>query len=425
MGFATCVYKKENDRTPLGVVIVHRKIKATMKLCCCRFLKTVAMMSIVSGSVAITEDDRSTDSYRKDVHILLYESNPDFANDPKSSLSFFKERGETANLHTTVFGGKLQRPGFGDKLQLLKPLLEVVDADQLIIVADAREVALNVPNDKEVATEAVDRFLETYSKLTRDFPKALVMSAEDHCCTAAMSHASPSDYFDVATGTRKERACASGHDDCTYEDNENIANWKEFMQQTAMDRTTDNEEHQSVYLNAGIVAGYPQDFIKVLEMMDLSGVEDDQAVLSGLMYAFPEMIVLDYHQELFGNNHRDNGVGDGCVFEQHTIGSPLYHTEKLTQPLFLHTPGRFYQCLDILIEILGGESHKRYLLSMDELHEMLKSVESPAAESEDELRHLQGEANYGYGNYGYGNYGYGNYGYGNYGNYGYGNYGYG
>jgi hypothetical protein len=403
-----------------------------MKLCCSPFFRALVVVSIVSGSVAVTEDDHPPESYRKDVHILLYESNPDFAHDPKSSLAFFRERSQTANLQTTVFGGILQRPGFGDKLQLLKPLLEVVDADQLIVVADAREIALNVPNDVDVATEAVDRFLETYSKLTRDSPNALVMSAEDHCCTAAMSHATPSAYFDAATKTRKERACASGHDECTFEDNENIALWKEFMQQVALDRTTDNEEHESVYLNAGIVAGYPKDFIKALEMLDLSGVEDDQAVLSGLMYAFPDMIVLDYHQELFGNNHRDNGEVDGCVFEQHAVGSPLYHTEKLTQPLFLHTPGRFYQCLDVLIEILGGESHKRYLLSFDELNEMLKSIEVVA---EDKPRLLQdasnygygnyGYGNYGYGNYGYGNYGYGNYGYGNYGNYGYGNYGYG
>jgi hypothetical protein len=373
-----------------------------MKLSCSLFFQALSVVSIVSGSVAVSEDEREPETYRKDVHILLYADNPGFEQDPKSSLFFFKERSETANLHTTVFGGKLQRPGFGDKLQLLKPLLEVVDADQLIVVADAREVALNVPNDKEVAAEAVDRFLETYSKLTRHSPHAIVMSAEDHCCTAAMSHATPSAYFDAATGIRKERACASGHDDCAYEDNENIALWKEFMQQTALDRTTDNEEHKSVYLNAGIVAGYPSDFIKVLEMMDLSGVEDDQAVLSGLMYAFPDMIVLDYHQELFGNNHRENGEVDGCVFEQHTIGSPLYHTEQLTQPLFLHTPGRFYQCLDVLIEILGGESHKRYLLSFDKLNDMLKSVEETVQESKDESRLLQ----YGnYGNSGYGNYG--------------------
>jgi hypothetical protein len=408
-----------------------------MKLSCSLFLQTLAVLSVVSRSVA--EEEHSPDSYRKDIHVLLYENNPDYEHDPTSSIRFFQERSKTANLHTTVFGGKLQRPGFGDKLQLLKPLLEVVDADQLIVVADAREVALNVPDDKEVAIEAVDRFLETFHKLTTDTPNAIVMSAEDRCCTAAMSHAAPSDYFDASNGARKERACASGQGDCTFEDNENVAQWRDFMQQMAIERTEGNEEHKSVYLNTGIVAGYPQDFIKVLEMMDLSGVEDDQAVLSGLMYAFPEKIVLDYHQELFGNNQKDNDVSDGCVFEQHAVGAPLYHSEKLTQPLILHTSGRFYQCLDVLIEILGGESHKRYLLSMEELQESLMQVDGAAEEPKSTPSFLQGvirflagdesteTSNYGYGNYGYGNYGYGNYGYGNYGtnygNYGYGNYG--
>lgn len=304
-----------------------------------------------------------------------------------------------------MFGGKLQRPGFGDKLQLLKPLLEVVEPDELIIVADAREVALNVPDDKEVAIAAVDRFLETFHKLTANTPGAVVMTADDHCCRAAMSHAAPSDYFDASAGARQFRACASGKDDCVFDDNENIAKWEEFMKEVALKRTEGDEEYRSVFLNDGVVAGYPRDLIQMLDLMDLSAEEDDQAVLSGLMYAFPDMILLDYHQELFGNNQKKNGLVEGCVFQQQINGFPLYHTEKMTQPLILHTPDSFYQCLDVLIEILGGESQKRYLLSTNDLDYLL-------AENEKE-RDLQSvsesDSNYGYGNYygQYGNYGYG------------------
>jgi hypothetical protein len=39
----------------------------------------------------------------------------------------------------------------------------------------------------------------------------------------------------------------------------------------------------------------------------------------------------------------------------------LVHRETGTEPLIVHTPGKFYGCLDVLIEELGGTSNQRYL----------------------------------------------------------------
>ena len=235
-----------------------------------------------------------------------------------------------------------------------------MDRNKLVVLADARDVALNVPDDEQIATEAVDRFMSVYKKLTKNAPHAVVMSAESQCCVSAMSHAHPRDYFDPVTRKRTSRACASGNPGCWWDENENIYSWVEFMYERAYN-DTGLDYIGDVYLNAGLMAGYPADLINLLDVIDIGPSEDDQAVLSGLMYSFPDLVVLDYNQEMFGNNQWPRGLVDGCVFQKKDDKVPLIHTELDTQPLILHTPGKFYGCLDVLIEDLGGSSLQRYL----------------------------------------------------------------
>ena len=103
--------------------------------------------------------------HRDDVMVLMYETDRSLKEDPTSSLAFFQERAKSANLQAIVFGEKLTYHGFGDKYQTLKPLLEVADKDKLVILSDARDVVLNVPDNEAVASHVVDNFVETYKKL--------------------------------------------------------------------------------------------------------------------------------------------------------------------------------------------------------------------------------------------------------------------
>ena len=333
--------------------------------------------------------------FRDDVVVLMYETDDSLRHDAISPLHFFEEKAKFANLQTAVFGGKLAYHGFGDKYQTLKPLLEVADKDKLIILADARDVILNVPNNEAVAARAVDRFLETYRKLTANSPNAVVLSAEAQCCVSAMAHASPGDYFDPVTGKRNRRACSSGKSDCLWYSSQNIEDWHEFMEGVALNTT--GEVLSDAYLNAGLMVGYPENLMKLLEVLDIYPNEDDQAVLSGLMYRFPDMIKLDYRQEMFGNNQWPRGLVDGCVFEPQGDDLPLIHTETRTEPLIVHTPGKFYDCLDVLIEDLGGASQQRYLLDLEHMNAVaanngfaVTSVEEDAAEdSSGQRRRLQ------------------------------------
>lgn len=306
---------------------------------------------------------------REDIHVLMYETDSSLENDPTSPVSFFKDRSNFARLPTTIYGGGLEYHGFGDKYQTLKSLLEVVDAEKLVVIADARDVALNLPQNEEGANEAIDRFVETYHKLTADEPNAVVMSAESQCCVSAMTHAHPTEYFDPITKKRTKRACSSGHPGCFWEQNENIYAWVDFQRERAFNKTgieRVGEHVGDVYLNAGLMAGYPADLLRMIGILDIAPSEDDQAVLSGLMYQFPDMIVLDYDQEMFGNNQWPLGLEKGCVFEkmvddEEPTQSTLVHPDTNSKPLIIHTPGKFYGCLDILIEELGGTSQQRYL----------------------------------------------------------------
>eukprot|EP00535_Pseudo-nitzschia_heimii_P004211 CAMPEP_0197185976 /NCGR_PEP_ID=MMETSP1423-20130617/12956_1 /TAXON_ID=476441 /ORGANISM="Pseudo-nitzschia heimii, Strain UNC1101" /LENGTH=685 /DNA_ID=CAMNT_0042637161 /DNA_START=92 /DNA_END=2149 /DNA_ORIENTATION=- len=323
--------------------------------------------------------------FRDDVIVLMYETDDSLRHDEISPLHFFEEKAKFANLQTAVFGGKLAYHGFGDKYQTLKPLLEVADKEKLIILADARDVILNVPNNDTVASLAVDNFVETYKRLTANSPNAVVLSAEAQCCVSAMAHAHPSDYFEPITKKRKNRACSSGKSDCLWYPSKNIEDWHDFMEDVALKTT--GEVLSDVYLNAGLMVGYPKDLINLLDVLDIHAYEDDQAVLSGLMYQFPDMIKLDYKQEIFGNNQWPRGLVDGCVFEPQGDNLSLIHTETRTQPLIVHTPGKFYDCLDVLIEDLGGVSQQRYLLDLEHMNTVAANNGFAVTSGEEEDTH--------------------------------------
>ena len=383
----------------------------------------VLVVAAIVGSSAMAE------AKRDDVHFLMYETDSKLEHDPLQPVHFFKERSEVAGVEATVYGGGLAYHGFGDKYQTLRPILEEMDDHTLVVLADARDVVLNIPQNERLANIAIDRFLETFQRLTTDFPNAIVMSGEAQCCVSAMAHAHPSEYFDTKTGKRNKRACPSGHPTCRWENNQNVEDWQVFQEDIAFNRT--GEEYADVYLNAGLMAAYPKDLIKLMDVMDIAPYEDDQALLTGLMYAYPEMIVMDYQQEMFGNNQWTRGLVDGCVFETQGKGLPLIHAETNTEPLLLHTPGKFYDCLDILIEELGGASQQRYLFSSsffqsitsNEGFDNFDPAASPLVDQllggdEGERENAEEDvSDAGYGGYG----GYGNY-YGGYGGYG-GNYG--
>jgi len=353
------------------------------------FEKSVAHLPKHHGHFESHKNKETLPAFRKDIHILLYDQDSTtLESDPTLSIRFFKDRSKLSGIRTTVYGGRLKHMSSADKLRQLKPLLEVANPNEVVVVANARDVVLNVPQDGAAASKAVDAFLKQLERIRRQHPHAVVFSTQEICKCPSMSYSLPGDYFDAVTQQRTQRACSSSQDDCNYQINENSIAWREALLDRAYYETesTGRTEYHNVFLNSGILAGYPKDLLKILNLSDMDSTEDDEAVLTDLMLKHPDMIQLDYHQELFGVNQVDKGLENGCMYKRDSKDEPLFHSESTNQPLFLHTPQNFYDCLDSLIEILGGTSEQRFLKNYGAGEEGIQRRKAAFTESTAERR---------------------------------------
>ena len=149
----------------------------------------------------------------QDVHLLIFESDSE-------SVVLPAKQAAQAGLSFTVFGGGHQFKGFGTKWHILPDILVTMDPNALVLVMDGRDVMLNIPQtDTEtiisMAQQLLDSTKKTYEALVMSKPNAVVMSAEGSCCVAALTHASPGDFFDKGLN-RMSRACSSGTDNCMW-----------------------------------------------------------------------------------------------------------------------------------------------------------------------------------------------------------------
>jgi len=294
--------------------------------------------------------------------VIIYETGP-----YSTSLQTFMDVADKYGLEAVVVGQGSTFSGFGSKYGQLKDSLNELSHDPkaLVAVIDGRDVLLNINRDVErnAFEGRINEFIGSFKELVAGKPEAVLMSAEQQCCVAALCHAdSPAYYFDPVTKMRTNRACPSGEDGCGWLDNENVKFWQSLMVAEAYQHTGSQEI--SPFLNAGLMVGTANNLIDMIERMDLGEEEDDQAVLSAMYLQFPELIVLDYEQQLLGNNAWPKGLEDGCIYDfDVNMTDKLYltNTQTGTSPLILHTPGKFYSCLDTLIDRLGGESDKRFL----------------------------------------------------------------
>lgn len=248
--------------------------------------------------------------------------------------------------------------GFGSKYEAVLPALNRLAPDSLVVVSDGRDVLVNnAPTNSHAGI--VDEFFDTFQKLTSQNPGAIVVSAEAQCCVSALTHFAPGELFGV-DGKRTKRACYSGQDDCLWTGDDKAQPWESFMHDLASANGASG--HEDIFLNAGLMAGRVADLISIIKEADFGELEDDQAVLTDYMYRNPGKIVLDYGQELFGNNR------ETCMFE--LDAHHLVHKQTRTSPLFIHTPGGSSTCHVQLMEELGqksmSKSTKRRLMTWND-----------------------------------------------------------
>jgi len=258
-------------------------------------------------------------------------------------------------VSAAVFGQGQHFDGYGSKYSAVLPMLKKMASGDLVVLSDGRDVLINNPSfsGSETSQAALAEFRAAFEAITAQKPHAVVVSAEAQCCVSALTFAEPGDYF-AADGSRAQRACSSGADDCLWNGDDKAKPWESFMQAIALERT-EGKSYDDVYLNAGLMAGKVEDLIHVIEAAAIGNEEDDQAVLTDYMYQNQDAIVLDYGQTLFGNNRA--GEEDSCMFELPTTGvrgqQRLVHTKTATTPLFVHSPGGLLKCHEELSDALG------------------------------------------------------------------------
>ena len=285
--------------------------------------------------------------------LFIYETNP-----TSDSANILKNTAENLfGLETTIFGNNDKFNGFSSKYQSFKPYLSGVSDDTLVILADGRDVLIN--HDARFTSKYYQRVIsDTFSRITKT-KNQVVVSTEAQCCVAAMTHFKPGEMFDDGF-TRTSRACSSGANDCKWLNNGMKSVWESVMHARAKNVTGSIQE--DVFPNAGLMMGLSTDVYKLIEKLSLYEFEDDQAVLTDFIYRFPDFIVLDYNQELFGNNRWTLGQ-HGCMFKSN--GMQMVHTTTLTTPAFLHSPGKYYECSNNISRALHQVVPDRRRLSMN------------------------------------------------------------
>ena len=254
------------------------------------------------------------------------------------------------------FGEGSKFEGYSSKWLAAASELSSLDKDAFVVISDNRDVILNVAGGVD-AKGGIKRFKEAYEALTQDSPGSVVVSTESQCCVSALSYVNPGDYFEASSLSRKLEACSSGEDGCTEIDAKRQLAWKGFMQERAFELTNDSSL-EDIYPNAGLVAGSAGNIVNLIQKLNLKASEDDQAVLTDLWYHDADAFHLDFYQTMFGSTRWAQGVENGCVFDTLVDGSLLHNTTKKA-PLFIHSPGDFYECQDKLEKKLeapvGGE----------------------------------------------------------------------
>jgi hypothetical protein len=286
----------------------------------------------------------------EDVQLLIYETDVTL----KSILTI--QASKIPGITATMVGQGTNFEGFGSKYDAVMPHLRQLDPETLVVLSDSRDVIINEPANKEYTADEIKYisasvldFRQQVHNISAEYPGAIIVSAEGQCCAGALTYAKMGDYFHP-DGTRKKRACYSGRSPCLWNGDEKALPWINFMKDLALNRFRSFWVGDDVYLNAGLIAGRAADLLRVFDMADFNAFEDDQAVLTDLMYVRPQEIILDYKQAIFGTNRHST---NGCMFQTLTENKQLIHSETGTIPLFIHSPGNFVLCHEILAGKLG------------------------------------------------------------------------
>jgi len=282
--------------------------------------------------------------------IMIYETDPQQM-ERKADNFLFRQitEFETRNalevrIKTVGLGEKWN--GWGSKAKHVSEKLADVHPEQVVAILDSRDVLLNNVDEKSGA-----EILRVYNKLTKEHENAVVVGAESQCCVSALTHAKPGDYLDDDLSRTGKEACNSGQAGCLHKGKDHEMPWVNDIKKLAKQRDVASRT-KNIYPNTGIIVGKAKNILNVYKVLDMKETEDDQALFTELMLKRPDMIVLDYGQELIGNNDWTEGM-DGCIYQWSKDLTKFVHAKYKTVPTFLHFQGKFFECYGKMAKNFG------------------------------------------------------------------------
>lgn len=271
-----------------------------------------------------------------DATILIYDTIDSKTQEvDDAEVSLLQEQVSAIGWENKVVGVGSSWQGWASKLTAMLEELSKVDARKFVVISDSHDVLVNT------SPGGIKAFTKKFQALTAGHQGAVVVSGGDSCCVAAMNLVGGPGKLIGQDGSRTQRSCSSGVQNCLHRGAEFDLPWQAFFKETAEKRGFLKAPFP--YLNARILAGYAGDVLRIYRFLQAQSQEDDQALLSEAMYRRPDWFVVDYEQHMFGSNGQQ-----GCQYEwiKTDLDNIGHFRNRVTgsAPLFIQTSGQFTEC---------------------------------------------------------------------------------
>jgi hypothetical protein len=248
----------------------------------CRDIKTKAANVFPTGtlpSLSLVEEDSTARPKITKIHVVVFETDADTRAVVTNQID---DSGFSSWMTYEVVGAGLEFKGYGNKWNVVEKFLldREFDEGTYMLILDGRDTLLNFLPQRQVdAQSIIERITEMVHSVSKGNHDAVIMSGESQCCVAALTFVKPGDYFNP-DGTRGQRACSSGYGECIWNGDSEKAVWEDAMIMRSREKSFDGVGAPDAFLNAGMVAGFPDSIADILKLADVSSrLVDDDPVL--------------------------------------------------------------------------------------------------------------------------------------------------
>ena len=217
------------------------------------------------------------------------------------------------NFGITVLANGDKWTGWYGRTMKYKEYITTLHPEKFVLITDARDVVLN---------NYYNSFITKAKEYYYYHSERIIFNVDPVCTINNKSPNAKSTKVKTSNYIRRE--------------------YKPFMEKRARELGI---KHNYRYLNFGMQFGKAKDFLNLFELMNIQPGDDDQVLAIKLFFENPELVTLDYNQEILGTAASDL-TKSTCVFKY--TGKFFTNTITNTQPSLIHTAGSNWHCYKYL-----------------------------------------------------------------------------